>query len=140
MARLTAATRERGPVGEAARELAETLQPHFEREEQVALPPLGLLRPLAEGRLPPGAAAVVPLADSLAAELPRMLEEHRRIQAAVSQFEAVARSQGGERHLPLVTMLRHHARSEEEVLYPAAVLVAEVVRARMAARRRQGGR
>ena len=48
-AALLRATRLRGPVGAAARNLAKVLDPHFAREEQIALPPLGLLAPLARG-------------------------------------------------------------------------------------------
>src|SRR5688572_12685895 len=38
-------TRMPGRIGTAARELAAVLHPHFVREEQIALPPLGLLEP-----------------------------------------------------------------------------------------------
>jgi hypothetical protein len=61
---LTNATRAPGRVGAAAKELAAVLHPHFEPENQIALPP--------------------------------------------------------------------HARTEEEVLYPAAILVGDIIRARMA--------
>ena len=132
MAALIAAAQERGPVGEAARQLGDALQPHFAREERIALPPLGLLRPLSEGVVPPDAGAVLPLTDTLLAELPRMMEEHRRIAAALSHFEAVALNEGVHRHEMLVVSLRRHARTEEEVLYPAAVLVGDLVRARQA--------
>ena len=44
---LERATQEPGRVGEAARALAKALHPHFVREEQIALPPLALLAPLA---------------------------------------------------------------------------------------------
>ena len=46
---LVEATRAEGAVGEAARALAAVLDPHFVREEQIALPPLGLLSSLAAG-------------------------------------------------------------------------------------------
>ena len=39
-----------GKVGEAARGVAQALHAHFEREEQFALPPLGLLTALSEGK------------------------------------------------------------------------------------------
>ncbi len=137
LAELIAATHEPGPVGEAARELSNTLQPHFDREERIALPPLSLLGPLSEGSLPADAEAVLPMTDSLQAEMPRMLQEHRHIAAAVSQFEAVARAEGVYRFEMLGVSLRRHARTEEEVMYPAAILVGDVVRARLAGWRRK---
>lgn len=44
---LKEATRATGRVGPAAQELARILHPHFVREEEIALPPLGLLSQLA---------------------------------------------------------------------------------------------
>ena len=138
LAMLTAAGAERGPVGEAARDLGAVLLPHFEREEQIALPPLGLLAALAAGETPRGANDVLALTDSLKAEWPRMMEEHRQIGAAVAQLGAAARAEGlWEKYEPLVDMLTRHARMEEEVLYPAAVLAGEVVLARRLAFRRR---
>src|SRR5688572_26128004 len=75
--RLVRATAAPGRTGHAARALAEVLHPHFVREEQIALPPLGLLAPLARGELTPEMTAVLSMTDSLRAELPRMLEEHK---------------------------------------------------------------
>ena len=43
---LVRATRAPGATGEAARAVAAVLHPHFVKEEQFALPPLGLLAPL----------------------------------------------------------------------------------------------
>jgi hypothetical protein len=68
---LTAATKAPGRVGAAARELAAVLGPHFEREEQIALPPLGLLAPLAAGERPPDMANVLAMTDALRQELRR---------------------------------------------------------------------
>jgi hypothetical protein len=51
---LAEATRAPGRVGAAAKELAAVLDTHFERENQIALPPLGLLAPLAAGKTPTG--------------------------------------------------------------------------------------
>ena len=47
-AELVEATKAGGLVGEAAREVAKRLHPHFVREEEFALPPLGLLASLAK--------------------------------------------------------------------------------------------
>lgn len=129
-ARLEAATRVPGVVGTAARELVRVLAPHFERENQIALPPLALLAPLARGETIPDARAARALAltDSLRAELPRMLEEHVRIDAAARKLEQVAREHGDVEVEELAHQLQLHARTEEEVNYPAAVLVGIVLR------------
>ena len=128
--RLEAATRAPGATGRAARELAAVLHPHFVREEQIALPPLGLLAPLAEGRYTPEMRHVLPLTDSLRAELPRMLEEHVAIKTATARLADAARTEGQAEAAELAAALALHAKSEEEIFYPAAVLVGDLVRAR----------
>ena len=127
---LIEATRVPGPVGVAAKALAEVLHPHFVREEQVALPPLGLLAALARGEMPEGAASVQALSDTLRAELPTMLEEHKRIRAAVLELGKAAKAAGAEKYVRLADQLAQHALTEEEVLYPAAILVGDLIRAR----------
>ena len=127
---LVRATKLAGRVGEAARQLAAILHPHFVREEQIALPPLGLLEPLARGMFTPDMRAVLPMTDSLRAELPRMLEEHKAIRAATVRLGEVARAARKTKVVELAEKLKLHAKSEEELFYPAAVLVGDVVRMR----------
>jgi hypothetical protein len=71
---LEEATKAPGRVGAAAKELAAVLDPHFKRENEIALPPLGLLAPLAAGERPAGMEAALAMTDALRKELPRMLE------------------------------------------------------------------
>ena len=128
---LVRATRESGPIGVAARELAAVLHAHFVREEEIALPPLGLLAPLSRGEFTSEMRDVLPLSDSLREELPRMLEEHKAIKAATSRLGDVARAEGNTAVARLAEQLRLHAQSEEELFYPAALLVGDLVRSRM---------
>jgi hypothetical protein len=134
--RLVLATEAPGRTGEAARRLAKVLHPHFVREEQIALPPLGLLAPLASGPFTPEMAAVLPLTDSLRAELPRMLEEHKAIHAATKHLAEVARAESNAEAEDLAMTLADHAEAEEQLFYPAALLVGEIVRTRLATHRR----
>lgn len=75
--------------------------------------------------------AVLPLTDALRAELPRMLEEHVAIAAAAGALAQVARAAGDREVESLTTALQFHALTEEEVFYPAAILVGDLVRARL---------
>jgi hypothetical protein len=129
-AALEEATRAPGRVGQAARELARVLHPHFVREEQIALPPLGLLAPLAAGERPPEMAAALAMTDSLRRELPGMLQEHGRIRAAVKALRVAAEAERNAPAAQLAEQLALHAQTEEEVLYPAAILVGDLIRAR----------
>lgn len=130
---LERATHAKGAVGDAARELARVLHPHFVREEQIALPPLGLIKPLAEGAHDVGLKDVLALTDSLRAELPRMLREHQVIAAAAHRLEEVATANGDIAARELARRLTLHAETEEDVYYPAAILVGDVARARLSA-------
>ena len=129
-AELERITRMPGDIGAAARTLAAVLHPHFVREEQIALPPLGLLAPLARGDAATGMRGVLPMTDSLRAELPRMLEEHRAIRTATFRLRDAALTVRDEAVKSFAEKLALHARSEEEIFYPAAVLVGDLVRAR----------
>lgn len=129
---LMEATRAPGRVGAAAKELAAVLDPHFERENQIALPPLGLLAPLAAGETPAGQQEALAMSDALRKELPRMLEEHKRIRAATEKLRAAARDEKAAVHEHLAEALASHARTEEEIMYPAAILVGDIIRARLA--------
>lgn len=129
---LVAATSAQGRVSTAARALAEVLHPHFVREEEIALPPLGLLAPLAAGEALPEAAraAAAAMTNELRSEMPRMLEEHARIRDAVAELRAAAEAAGAHAQVELADQLALHARTEEQVLYPAALLVGELIRSR----------
>ena len=129
---LVRATKTPGQVGQAARKLAAVLDPHFVREEQIALPPLGLLAPLSRGEFTPEMREVLSMTDALRAELPRMLSEHKAIRAATVRLGEVAKAAGDATVERLAETLKVHAQSEEEVFYPAALLVGDVVRARSA--------
>jgi hypothetical protein len=125
------ATRVPGRVGTAAQELAAVLDPHFERENEIALPPLGLLAPLAAGKTPAGLKEALTMTDALRKEMPRMLEEHKQIRAATEKLRTVAREEKAPAQEQFTERLAAHARTEEEILYPAAILVGDVIRGRM---------
>lgn len=127
---LVRATKLQGRVGDAARELARVLHSHFVREEEIALPPLGLLEPLSKAPPTPAMREVLRMTDALRAELPKMLQEHVAIAAAARRLEAIARDERNTDVEKLAQKLQQHARSEEELFYPAALLVGDVVRGR----------
>lgn len=122
-AELVDATKAGGRVGEAAREVARRVHPQFIREEQFALPPLGLLGVLAKGTLMPEMTGVLTLTDRLEAELPEMLAEHEQILDALGELVAAAKAEDKPEYVDFAEKLILHARTEEQVLYPAALVV-----------------
>lgn len=132
--RLSLATQAGGEVGEAATMLAQLMHPHFVKEDQFALPPLGLLAALTRGEWNAGMAEVLTLTDQLEAELPQMLSEHQGIVAALKTLSDAAARADRSDIVAFADALTEHARTEEEVMYPAAVLVGQVVRQRLSMR------
>lgn len=127
-AALESAMERKDAVGAAARALARVLHPHFVREEEIALPPLGALAALSRGEMPANAAALIAMTDTLERELPGMLNEHRAIAAAVATLEAAAVREGAEAWVRFARQLRLHARTEEEVYYPGALVVGRMLK------------
>ena len=120
-----------GKVGEAARNVATLLHPHFVKEEEYALPPLGLLAAVAQGAVTPEMRAVLAMTERLKQDLPQMLAEHRHVVGALDQLAAAGRAESRADAERFAEKLRLHAETEEQVLYPAAMLVGEQVRARL---------
>ena len=125
---LRLATRAGGEIGEAAQTLARLMHPHFVKEDEIALPPLGLLVRLARGEATPADREVLALTERLEAELPQMLREHETIVAALEKLQHAASGAGRSDIVDFARRLRQHARTEEEVMYPAAVLVGRYLR------------
>lgn len=125
------ATKLPGRLGETAREVARIMHSHFLREDEYAMPPLSLLPRLAKGQITPDMADILPLVARLKEEMPLMIEEHRAILGAVREFAAAAEAEGDDACIRFAADLMVHAQLEEEVLYPAALLVGELVKAKL---------
>lgn len=125
---LRAAARETGEVGDAAAAVAELMHPHFLKEEEYALPPLGLLSDMSQGVVTAEMRDVLALTDKLKAGLGQMLAEHQSIVAALEKLSAAAKEAGKTEYVEFAEALRLHAQTEEEVTYPTAILIGEYLR------------
>jgi hypothetical protein len=68
---------------------------------------------------------------SLKRDLAVMLEEHKAIVAALETMIAAATSAGQPEYAWFAGKLILHAQTEEEVAYPAAILIGEYVKLRL---------
>jgi len=127
-AELVKAIQAGGEIGKAAQSVAEVLHPHFVKEEEYALPPLGLLRRLAAGKVLPEMKNVLSMTDRLKRELPQMLEEHQAIVAKLQDLVEAAEKEGRTEFAHFSEKLILHAKTEEEVLYPASILVGDCLK------------
>jgi len=125
---LRKATREGGAVGDAARAVAKLMHPHFIKEDEYALPPLGLLPLLAQGTVTPEMAGVLKLTDKLKQDLGDMVAEHRSIVAALQVLGDAAKGEHKPEVVAFAEKLIQHAQTEEQVMYPAALLIGAYVR------------
>lgn len=126
-----------GKTAEAARKVEAVLMPHFAEEEEYAMPPLGLLEVLAHGRQPTAQQAreALTMSAELRKNYDRMLAEHRHIADALQRLAAAAKAEKKPRQAEFAETLMLHAQNEEQILYPAALLVGDYLKLRAVATR-----
>jgi hemerythrin superfamily protein len=129
---LVKATEEGGKVGEAARAVAKVLHPHFEKEEEYALPPLGILSFLSQpDKIVQEMKSVLIMTDRLKADLSHMVEEHKQIVAALDNLIDIANKENKTQVVQFAEKLKLHAQTEEQVLYPTAILIGEYLKLKL---------
>ena len=128
---LARATRAGGETERAAWQVTRVLFPHVYREEEFAMPPLLLLPRLARGEVTPDMESVLAKTEIMKVELPRMLAEHKAIVTALRKLLQAATAEGHPGFASFAQKLIQHAQMEEEVLYPASILVGEYLKLRL---------
>jgi hypothetical protein len=129
---LKKATTAGGATGKSAKRLANVLHPHFVKEEDFALPPLGLLPSLSKGKITSDMKDILLMTDKLKTDLDQMLEEHKEIVAALTKLVADARKERKLEYVSFAHRLTWHAQAEEEVYYPVAILIGEYLKLKLA--------
>lgn len=124
---------ETGELGDEIRRVARLLEPHERKDQAFALPVLGLIERLARGEIRAEMAQVFPHTDWLKNHAATLLAEHGMILAAVEKMLAAARARQRPDCIDFAERLINHLRLQEEVLYPAAILVGEYLRLGLAA-------
>lgn len=117
-----------GKTGAIAKEVENLLHPHFVKEEEFAMPPLGLLASVSAGKMPRDAEAVIKMTERLKADMPAMLAEHQKIGAALQRLRTAAKEEGKPEAAQFADHLLAHAKQEEQILYPAAMLVGDYLK------------
>ena len=131
-AALARLTKESGRTGEAAKTVAQVLEPHFAKENEYALPPLSLLKPLSQGKFEPKMTEILKLTDKLDADMPAMLAEHKDIEAALKKLHDAATAEKNAAGIEFAEHLAAHAQEEEEFTYPTALLIGKYVKLKAA--------
>ena len=117
---------------EIAIKLEVLMQHHFKEEEDFILPLLGLLPLLANGNIPEQSKELISLSEKVKLNLEHMNVEHQLIVAYIQELKQASSKE----KLPEIIVFENevikHAKSEEEVYFPAAVLVGEYLKLRAA--------
>jgi len=112
-----------GRIGEKARLLGLVMAPHFKKEEEYALPPLGLLLALSEGGWEINAQEAIKMADNLQFKLEEMTIEHQNILRIMNEFKLISEEENNIAGRLFIKSLTLHIELEDQVLYPATILV-----------------
>jgi len=112
-----------GKTGSVAEKLATGLKAHIEKEESLALPLLGILRDLINGKLSRASAKRASLLQAkFEKEYPGMLHGHKELYKVLERLKKVGAEEGHLTAVRFAEALEKHSQEEEEVLYPAAIL------------------
>jgi hypothetical protein len=129
--RLDRAVKEGGRTGAAAAAVTEALRPHVAKEEDFGLPALGLLQHLAAGKVSPVMRGVTVMTDRLRAEYEQMLADHDAIVSAIGRLAEAAREEGKLEYVGICEQLTGYLQTEEQVYYPAAILIGEYLKLKL---------
>ncbi len=129
---LEAAVKAGGRTGEAARAVMKIVKVLSAREEEHVAPALALLGPASAGELTPEMATFLPRIALLRSQLPQMLREHVEMVEALRGLLQAAMEERLTGFARVAQRLIAHAQEEEEILYPAALLVGDALKARFA--------
>lgn len=115
-------------TGRAAIKLKELMQHHFKEEEDYVLPTLGLLPSLANGTLPANSDEIIRMTDELKFQSTHLGMEHQFIKAYLDEMLQAAAKEGHTGLEAFEKAIHKHARMEEEILFPAAILAGEYLK------------
>jgi hypothetical protein len=125
---LAKVARSGGPARTVADTIAKILEPHLQREEEGILRILGLLAPLAAGKFDAEWIEDVSEWGELETKESALNLEHRALLAAGEELLAIARDDGDAEMLEFAERLVLRIRLDEEVFYPAALLIRNYLR------------
>jgi hypothetical protein len=117
-----------GETGKAARRVLTLVTPLFKDEQRYVHPLLNLLPMLGKRQLEPWMSELLPLADRLPNEIDELSGVDIVIGNALDELNIAAWREGHPEYAFLADRIRRHNRMEEEIFYPAALVVGDYLR------------
>ena len=108
--------------------LEELMLHHFSEEEDYILPPLGLLPPLSKGQFPEHPQEIIILSEKAKSQMDHMSAEHQLITAYIEELKQASAEENQPAIIVFEKEVSKHALSEEEVYFPAAIMVGEYLK------------
>lgn len=122
----------RDSAGLVARKLNDLMQHHFKEEEDLALPPLGVLSLLASGEIPEQSHDIIVWTEKLKSQLTHLSVEHQLIKAYMDELRQADTNGSHPEIIAFEKEVHKHANIEEEVFFPAAILIGEYLKLKVA--------
>ncbi len=116
-----------GKLGNIAMQIDEILTLHFKIEEELAFPPLILMVPLSRDEIVPSMKDALNAIERLKEQLPKLTNDHLEITRKLKDFDTAVRIEKKTEFASFSQELIHHARAEEGILYPAAILIGKYI-------------
>jgi len=128
---LLKAVKSGGELGKIANQIDKILNPHFKIEEEYAFPSLTLMAPLSRGEIDPEMKDALGIIERLKDELPKLTNDHLKIIKKLKKFDDAVKTEKKIEFAPFSQKIIHHAKAEESILYPAAILIGEYLRLKL---------
>ena len=114
--------------GRVAIKLEGMMEHHFKEEEDFILPPLGLLPLLANDQIPVQSKEIILLSEKVKSQLNHMSAEHQLIKAYLEELKQASNIENLPEIIEFENEVFKHATSEEEVFFPASILIGEYLK------------
>ena len=129
---LANAVKEGGKIGKAAKAVAEVVEAHFAKEEELVFPLFGFLQPLAQEKIDEKIDNAQNMVDSMKCSLMVLHDEHKSMLITLKPFIEAAKDEKRHDYLRFAVRLLLHVREEKEFLYPTAILIGNYLKLNMA--------
>jgi hypothetical protein len=130
---LTMLSHRKGAVGTEARKALALFKQHLRREEEYILPPLTLLRELADGKVSADMKWAIIMADRVKAEREQTYQEHTQITDAMNALAGAARKTHDAAALEFAQSAVADSLNDLELIEPTSILIGDYLRAKLPA-------
>ncbi|HMK46105.1 MAG TPA: hypothetical protein VK436_05720 [Methanocella sp.] len=120
-----------GYVGDAAKDAFRLLQPHYQKDHEFALPPLKLIATIANENINEQVHYLQTMSGRVKRDLAQLKTEIDGIIKALDHLASVALREDKREHHTLARNMTRFLRNEIEILYPASILIGEIIALRI---------